>query len=78
MDICDGEILKTEKFGSRDYPTERKEACCMCKRAYLWEEFFCDATGNFFCSQRCRDKKFEDRKGEKKNDKKRAYADLLP
>ena len=62
--ICDAEILKAQKFGSRDYPANKKEVCCMCKKEDFLEDFFCDRVGNFFCIKKCRDKKFEDRKGE--------------
>ncbi len=77
MDICDPEILKAEKYGSRDYRTGKKARCCVCGCMEFEDGLFCDAVGNLFCCEDCKEKKFEDGRREAKNDKTRTYADLL-
>ena len=77
MDDCDFEILKTEKFGSRDKAFNEFVLCCVCGESLPWEEALYDAVGNGFCSNECREKKFMDGRCVKRNDKKGAYADLL-
>ena len=55
MEITDPEILRTEKFGSRERPENGEKLCCICGRALLAEEFVCDVIGNLFCGERCKD-----------------------
>ena len=77
MDICDPEILKAEKFGSRDGELIEFVVCCVCGASLPWEDALYDVVGNGFCSNECREKKFMDGRCVKRNDKKGAYADLL-
>ena len=75
MEICDPEVVKTERFGSRD-DFKLKESVCLFCGAEILDKFFCDISGNLFCSRICRDKR--DIKGkEKRDDKKRTYAAIL-
>ncbi len=60
MHICDPEILKTEKFGSRDNEEKDLGVCCICGVNLIEEEAFFDVVGNGFCSNECREKKFMD------------------
>ena len=76
MDICDPEILKAEKYGSRDYSVGKKARCSVCGGMAFEEDLLCDAGGNLLCSKDCKEKKFEDGRREAKNDKTRTYADL--
>ncbi len=56
MDICDPEILRTERFGSRELLKTKKRICRFCG-AEILENFFCDISGNLFCCHRCREER---------------------
>ena len=56
MWICDPEILKIERFGSRECLEFKKSLCQFCG-AEIFEEIFCDISGNLFCNRKCREKR---------------------
>lgn len=66
MDICDPELLKVEKYGSRDYEGGKEARCSVCGHMGFADDLFCDAVGNLFCSEDCKEKKFEDGRREAK------------
>ena len=66
MDICDPEILKAEKYGSRDYEAYKKARCLVCGCMVFTDDLFCDAVGNLFCGEDCKEKKFKDGRREAK------------
>ena len=65
MGICDPEILRIEKFGSRERRSFKRNLCRFCGEELL-EDFFCDIAGNVFCSRSCREKRDIKEKGIKK------------
>ena len=56
MDICDPNVLMTERFGSRELVESKKSICGFCK-AEILDEIFCDISGNLFCSRWCREER---------------------
>lgn len=54
MGITAPEILKAEKFGSRDSIEKTVIKCCVCGRELVDDVWVCDALGNLFCSRECR------------------------
>ena len=67
MRITDSEILRTEKFGSRDYEIRLLGVCAKCNTVITNEfgEVCRDRNRNLFCSRECFDKYygFEDAEG---------------
>ncbi len=55
MGICDAEILRAEKFGSRDYDIKILGQCVKCGEAVTNEacEACRDGCGHLFCSREC-------------------------
>ena len=55
MGITDSEILKTEKFGSREYGREILGRCAFCEAEVMSDEAEAcrDGYGNLFCSESC-------------------------
>lgn len=68
MGICSPEILRTEKFGSREVFDIEKGRCSFCGAELLEEGSIWDIVGNLFCSNVCREKNFERRKEKIEND----------
>ncbi len=65
MEILDPEILKTERFGSREDWKEGQSFCFFCGERILFEEGqVLDIAGNLFCGNECRQKNFDRRKKE--------------
>ena len=62
MEICDPEIFRTEKFGSRENASFKKSVCRFCGKE-IFDEFFCDISGNVFCDRVCREKRDKKEKG---------------
>lgn len=75
MDITDPEILRAERFGGR-FEEGLGSCCCFCGKELLQEYVF-DGALNLYCDDKCKRKRYEIRKEERHNDKKRAYANLL-
>lgn len=55
MGICDSEILRAEKFGSRDYDIRIAGQCAKCGNLVTNEdsEGCRDGYGHLFCSREC-------------------------
>ncbi len=61
MEICHPEILRTEKFGSRDKKKTVRAICRACGKTVFDEEPVWDITGNLFCSSKCKNRNFNKR-----------------
>ncbi len=55
MDICDPEILKAQRYGSRWERGDAALCCRFCGKEAIEEEFICDIAGNIFCDDKCRE-----------------------
>lgn len=65
MDITDPEILRAERFGSRENWKGGDSFCLFCgKRILLEENCVLDIAGNLFCQNECRERSFDTRKKE--------------
>lgn len=65
MEILDPELLKTERFGSREDWKEEENFCFFCGARILLEDGpVWDIAGNLFCGNACRQKNFDRRKKE--------------
>ena len=55
MGITDSEILRAEKFGSREYPLGFLGRCVLCQSVVMNDEAEAcrDGYGNLFCSGSC-------------------------
>lgn len=68
MDICHPEIIRAERFGSRDCLDTSGGRCKFCTETIFEEQLICDITGNLFCSEKCRTKNLKDKRGVLEND----------
>ena len=68
MGICHPEILRTEKFGSREKQRVSNLICQACGKTISDWEPVCDITGNLFCGSKCKNKSFNKRVRRVNND----------